>query len=254
MNALTIFKAPALPPQFQIETTREALAARDEALAAARLLPAVKDADSRQLAVDVMALIARVLNDAEKARKLLKEPFWAAGKAIDAEHKVFSAPLLRGYQALDDQVCDYETAQRELAAQAMRVKSQELKELRESLPAARTPEEQKAQETLLAEKAEELGSAFMPVETAKGQSVTESWDYEVLDLAKLWGTYGARLVELSEKRQAILALINSPDCPTELVRGLSTPRLPGLRVRRVLHNRIKPIKAPTTIELPQETN
>lgn len=251
MISLDIFKAPA-PTLLQIETTAAALEARDEALALARLAPRVKDAETRQAVVNIMADIKRLLLDAEKSRKALKEPFLEGGRIIDLEKTAFVAPLLRAYDNLDAQVCDWETEQREIAAEAERIKQAELAKVKAALPPPANEMEAAGQAALMADKAEAWGPNLTP-EAARGQSVREKWDYEVLDLARLWAIYGARLVTLTEKRQTILDLINSPECPSEIINGSPVPKLPGLRIKRTLANRIQPSRTPALIDLKNES-
>lgn len=250
MKGVSIFTAPT-PPLVQIETTQSAIEARAEILAIARLAPSVTNAATRQEVVNIMGEIKRLLLDAEKARKALKEPFLEAGRMLDQEKTAFIAPLLRAYDNLDAQVTNWETQQRELAAEEERIKQAELDKLKAALPAPANEMEAAGQAAFLADQAEALGPNLTP-EPAKGQSVREAWDYEVLDLARLWAIYGARLVSLVEKRQAILDLINSPDCPSEMIHGVRTPKLPGLRIKRKLANRIQPTRQPVLIDVQTE--
>jgi hypothetical protein len=231
---LVVFRAPV--PVVQIEGSAEAFAARDEVVAIAKLVPEVVDDRTRQIAVNAIADIKRLMADAEKARKAIKEPFIEGGRAIDNAKAEFCVPLLSAWSGLDEQVTAYETGLRELAAEQERLRQKELVELQKTLP----PAEAQAQ-------VEELAPQ-LPLVPAKGQSVRETWDYEVLDLAQLWMAYGARLVTLSEKRQAILDLINSPDCPTRY----GVPGVPGLRVKRVVKSRIQPAKAPPLLDVKSE--
>lgn len=133
MSNLVLFRRQ----DFSILVAPEAIDARDEAIAAASLVPVVKDKQTRDSAVDAMKGLKALLSSAENNRKALKAPVLDLGKKIDATAESFSKPIQEAYARVDTMVVEWETEQRELARKIELARERELQEAAAKIEADR---------------------------------------------------------------------------------------------------------------------
>jgi len=281
MSNITLFQRK----DFSVITNTEALEAREEAIAVASLVRAVKDDASRDAAVEAQRGIKTLTAAAERDRSTLKKPVLDLGRLIDSTAQDYCLSLQESYTRLDAMVCEYEEEKRDLARRIEEVRQREIREAAAKIEAERLAAEKerlrieagkqaairaaeekaararneesrsKAQaeaEKLKAQEAERLKSEEskrieeaksaadtleqkraemgppVALNTANGQSVKEEWDYRVTNIHQLYLSRGQQCVDLTEKRGAILALIN--------VDGIR--EVPGLEIFKVTKNRV----------------
>jgi len=233
---------------FEILTAESALALREEVLACANLIWAVTNKATHDTAIQAQQDIKALLDATEKSRVALKAPVLKLGRDIDATAAGFAEELQKAYARIDRLVCEWQSAERARQAEIEALRQKELDALKASLPAPATRQEFDSQQRMLEDAAASLGPT-VPVHLAAGQNVKEEWHYVVEDIQRLYGAYGIRLVKLEERRREILELINGPDCPREMVDGVSTPKVPGLRIEKLLKNRVRVERTPKAIDV-----
>lgn len=92
---------------------------------------AVADPASAQAAADLQSRLTRAGSDLEKQRKALKEPFIAAGRAIDEAASGPASRIEIAKGSIKRLLTAYDAEQRRIAAEAERKRQEELQRLRE---------------------------------------------------------------------------------------------------------------------------
>lgn len=172
--------------------------------------------------------IARRLEEArqreiEAERRRLEEEARAAERArIIAEEA-----KRREIEEAQRQALEAKTAAARKAAAAEAERLAIAAEAQRKIDEARRAEEDKARQETMAQKSAEFGPPSAPA-LAEGQSVRETWDFELQDIHRLYLSRGQQCVKLEVKRAEILSLIN----------GGGVREIPGLRIFKVVKSRV----------------
>lgn len=111
-------KSLAVTPKengFLISISPEAEQYKKEALNRAKDILVISSTDDQQAAVAATAILKGLVNDTEKTRKLVKEPYLQAGKAIDAKAKEFVADLEKEVSRVEALIASYATEAAQVA-------------------------------------------------------------------------------------------------------------------------------------------
>ena len=219
--------------QFGVTVTQEALAFREEALSMALDVFQVTTDFEQERAVTVAAVLKTLAKACEKSRTEVKAPVLNAGRLIDAATKGYIEPIETEVRRLESLAAAFvrqkqaelerqrraaeEAARAEAlkAEQARRAEEEAARKVREAATlaerlAAKAEAEQHAraseqQAQVFAVAAARIAAPVASVAVA-GASVSQVWDFEILDLAKL-AYWSPDLVEITPRRARILAAL-----------------------------------------------
>lgn len=107
-------KALAIVPAgggFQVSIPAEAIRLKQTALAKAEPIKQVTNADEQTAAIQATAVIKGLIAETEKTRAAVKQPYWDAGKAIDAKAKEFVKELEARAAALEGMISGFQRAE-----------------------------------------------------------------------------------------------------------------------------------------------
>jgi DNA polymerase III alpha subunit (gram-positive type) len=232
---------------FQIVIPAEAQKLKTDALATARKHTQVTNADEQTNAVQAASLLKGIAAEAEATRKAVKQPFWDAGKAIDARAAEFVLELEAEAKRLERLIANFQRAEADKAAAIIRKAEQErqaaeaaarrererLAEIeRQAAEASRKAQEAKTKKAREAAQAEAArleserqqaeidameaeddaatAGATVVVEEApqaKGASVSFVREFEVTDIDALYAFDLARRKTLAERNNLPLSTI-----------------------------------------------
>ena len=219
--------------KFNVAVTPEALAFRGEALDMALGVFQVTTDDEQSRAVTVAAVLKTLAKACEKSRTEVKAPVLNAGRLIDSATKDYVEPIETEVRRLESlaaafvrqKQAEIERQRREAeeaaraealkAEQARRAEEEAARKVREAATlserlAAKAEAEQHAkaseqQAQVFAVAAARIAAPVASVAVA-GASVSQVWDFEILDLAKL-AACSPDLVEITPRRSRILAAL-----------------------------------------------
>lgn len=251
MNAviLSTFRQPGLA------ASEPAIAEKRRLLDEAACIKAVSDDLSVELASQTLVAIRGLTKACEESRIAVKAPVLKLGKDIDAVAAAFSAELTAAATRIGRLVAAYQAEQARKAAEAERIRQEEiariererreaeersLREAAEAAAKAKSKEEAEAAIARAQQQAEEAARAAQqrvnavvtapaPVQPVKlaGVTVRKVWKFEVLDVKAL---HAARpeLVELQPRRSEINSVISAGD-----------REIPGLRIWEENESRVR---------------
>jgi len=234
---------------FQIIIPAEAQKIKQDALAKSKPITQVTNADEQTAAIQAASVVKGIISETEATRKAVKQPYWDAGKAIDARAEEFVTELEVEAKRLEKLVAGFQRAQAEAAAAVLRKAEQErqaaeaaarreqqrLAEIeRQQVEADRRAEEAKGKKARDAAKAEQdrlalerqqaeidameaeddaaNAGATIVIEqapAAKGASVSFVREFEVYDIDALYAFDLARRKTLAERNNLPLSQISS---------------------------------------------
>lgn len=192
-----------------------AIKARDELLEESGYLERVVGEDSQEMAANSLSSVQKMISVTEKDRKTATAPFNAISKKIMAEAKEFSEPLEIEKKRLQTLLGQY---QEKLVAE-QREQERKAEAERQRIEAERRAAEEKATQAIRDAKTEadvanakaeaEMRAAELNHEAGKiqvsvaatgtGTAAREEWQFEVLDLAKIFKD-NRELLDISIKR------------------------------------------------------
>jgi hypothetical protein len=205
---------------YDIQIAPEAIAKRDQLVAAAEDITRVTNNDESADAAFAMRQLAQLRIEVEKARKAVKEPVLQVGKRIDMAAKDFIHQVEVKEEELKYMIGVHATEvarQRAEAEAAERKAAEEARRAREVAEAAQAAAEQshRIADVIAAKKAEaerqetmaaNMAAAEETAATRVAEGVRFAWDFEVTDIAKLARNH-PDLVRMEPKRAEILAAI-----------------------------------------------
>lgn len=196
-----------------ITFTSEAEALKTEAIESAAMVVQVDSPLSQEFAVDAQKQCRRVLKLVEDARKEVKAPVIAFGKAIDDSAKDFVATVAKEELRIATLVGNFQQAEIAKAKSAEAVRVAELNKIEqareEALAKANTLEEREQ----IREEHSQLTQAMQQVPAAapvrvEGQRVEEVWDFEVVN-AHLLANAHPLLVKIEPRRREVIELLKT---------------------------------------------
>lgn len=214
--------------------TPDAVALRDDALAASALIGRVGDAVEQAAAVDAQRAIKTALKLLEDTRKACKEPVIEFGRVIDETAKKFRAGLESEEIRIATLVGNFQTAVLAKARAAEAARQAELnaleKKRQEELAKANTHEERDAINTRADEEAKAAKPAVVQVQ-AKGQIVREQWAIKRIDSFVLAKARPDLVRKIEFDMTAIKALLNAGE------------KLPGVEAEREVTSTVRAERA-----------
>jgi hypothetical protein len=219
--------------QFGVAVTQEALAFQEEALALAFGVFQVTNEEEQGKAVTVAGVLKTLAKACEKSRAEVKAPVLNAGRMIDTAAREYLAPLETEVRRLESLAARFvrekqaelerqrraaeEAARAEAlkAEQARRAEEEAARKVREAATlaerlaakaeAAKHAEASEQQAQVFAVAAARIATPVASVAVA-GASVSQVWDFEILDLAKL-AACSPDLVDITPRRARILSAL-----------------------------------------------
>ena len=191
--------------------TDQAEELKSNALSISALVVTVNNESAQALAVQAQIEVRSVVNRAEAARVLYKAPYLARNKQIDASHGDWVRPLLSEDLRLAEALGNYQERERAKKAHAQACHNQNLLECereREAACAAAATDE--ARDLIMEEysrNVRDLGPR-PEVEQAKGQRVSEDWDWDVTDIHLLARAFPSA-VEIKVRRSVVKELLDA---------------------------------------------
>lgn len=136
---------------FAVSVPGSAIALKSEAIAAAKLVKQVTNAEEQNHAIAVVAKIKGLTSGIERTRVEVKAPYWAACTAIDAKAKEFCADLSTSAKGIENLISQFQQRER-AAAEAERIRQEKAKaEAEDAVNRERIRVEQAAKEAAEAE-------------------------------------------------------------------------------------------------------
>lgn len=168
-------------PQYQITLLPDAEKLKAEALKKGKLITAVSSEEDHQLAAEAMVTIKGLIDGMEKTRKIVKDPVYKAGLAVDATARKYSTDLKSELDRIKELVGPYIQEQERKAAQAERERQEAIRKQREEeerIAALKREEERKAEEAKLAQgkEAERLAQEAAYLRAARIDAELEAMD------------------------------------------------------------------------------
>ena len=198
MNSLIVIDKDAV----RVESL--AVELKQNALAKASVIEEVNTAEEQVLAVQVQTELKGLLNDAEKARKSVKEPFLEMGRRIDSAAAAFIISIKQEHDRVSRLVSDFQVREQERVQAKLREQAEEAARIEREAAEAKAKAEREAMEaTKRAWEAEQaaLRAAARERDMAKREQLQAAAAAQAAEAAKIQ----LRLEE-ERKRQDELAL------------------------------------------------
>ncbi len=214
-------------PEYTITLTEEAIEARDKALALAKTVKVVTNAEEQAAAIKAAADLKAYTSSIEKSRKAVKQPSLDIGRDIDEAARVASSNAKAETQRLELMVGKFqreENARIEAARQEQERLKREKEEAEAAAAFAETEKERKdAEEKAVTLKEEiEFQKTFeeeTPVAKPEGGSVKVKYIFKVTDIRAFYAAF-PHLCTIEPKTQAINYFINTPSTDHASIPGL----------------------------------
>lgn len=212
MNETALITLDSGRLQSSFTSTAEAL--KETALTSAALIGKVENAGQQADAVAAQTELARIIRDVEKARKEAKQPIIDFGRQIDDKAKAFVKEIEAENWRIGALVNSFQELERKRVFAAQQAENARLAEIERQKAAeiakARTHEQMEAVQEKFAErvKAEAPPIEAIASAKAKGQVVTETWEFEVTDIHALY-RHHPNLVKLEPIRGEIKSLLKN---------------------------------------------
>jgi hypothetical protein len=197
-----------------VDFTEAALAMKQSALASAALVGKVSNADEQEQAVVCQTEIASLLNMAEKARKVCKDPVLEYGRSIDDKAREFVSELKEEQLRLARLVGDFQQLEQARVRAAQQAENERLlaleREKAKELAKAETHEQFDAIQEKFNQRAQFEApppEAIAPAR-ASGQRVTEDWEIIVTDVWLLAKSHPT-CVKIEPRLSEIKGLLNA---------------------------------------------
>lgn len=172
-----------------ISFTPEAQLMLTEALESAAMIAKVDSAISQELAVDAQKSLARITKLVEDARKEVKAPVIAFGKAIDDAAKTFVKSATEELTRVSTLIGDFhqaELAKQRSAEAAQKAELDKVEKAREeALSKADTIDQREAIREEYAQLAAVTQTPTVAPARVEGQRIVEDWEFEVVNPAVL---------------------------------------------------------------------
>lgn len=191
----------------------EAIALRENALAAAGLIGRVSCAEEQQEAVDAQKALVAYRNAVESSRRLAKEPVLAYGRTIDDAAKRAVAEVAAEEIRITRLVADFQALElakvraRE-AAENERLRAIE-RERQAAIAEVKTHEELDRVNGEFDSRVADEAPAPMTPPRVEGQIVREEWNFEIVDVWALAHSHPACVNPPEPKRSEIKSLLDS---------------------------------------------
>lgn len=228
-NSITIFERN--DSQLKLEATQEAVAMRDEAVAASCLIGRVSNAVEQQEAVAAQVELQRILSLVEKAREQCKEPVLKFGRLIDAKAREFRQELEDEMLRVSKLIGDFQTLEQMKARASEQVRNQELQQIERDRQAAlatvNSHEEADAVNEAFDNRVASQSPAPEPPRVA-GQRLMNDWDITVTDIHSLYRSHShcVKLTPLMSEIKNLLKLgvkINGVTATETVKAGVKLP-------------------------------
>lgn len=223
-----------------VEISLDGYALRDEALAAASMVPkAITDGKQQDYAVRIQAQIHGLIGAAEKTRKEIKAPILDYGRKIDAANQLFVEDVPEGCEEslrtaltrISQSLADFQAAEQARIKAAQALQSAELNDIERRRMEERSKAENVDQMELIDQRAnEEIQAATqsLPVAAplAPGQQIKDDWEV-VIDDIKALALAHWDCVKCEPRLREIKALLDAGKT------------LPGVTAKRIIKSQVR---------------